>query len=154
LPTKKTVGRARSKPVVRAAALADARAIAGLVTALGYPTNASDMKSRLALIFADPDYATFVAELDGAVVGMVGACAARFYEKEGNYVRLVALVTAEESSGRGVGAALVREVEAWARGRDAREVFINSGIQRESARGFYDRLGYKVTGVRFSKELE
>jgi hypothetical protein len=39
-------------------------------------------------------------------------------------VRLVALVTSEESSGR------------------------------ESSRRFYERLGYRVTGVRFSKELD
>jgi GNAT superfamily N-acetyltransferase len=159
---KKSPGRPRSEsapassasPAVRTATLADAKAIANLVTALGYPTNTADMKRRLGALFADENYATFVAELDGAVQGMAGACQALFYEKNGVYVRLVALVTSEESSGRGIGAALVKEVERWGRARHAVEIFINSGIQRESARRFYERLGYRVTGVRFSKELE
>jgi len=70
------------------------------------------------------------------------------------YVRLVALVASEQTSGRGVGAALVRQVEGWGRERGASEIFINSGVQRESARRFYERLGYRVTGVRFSRELD
>jgi GNAT superfamily N-acetyltransferase len=153
-PAPKTVPKApKGSPSVRAATLSDARAIASLVTALGYPTNASDMKARLALLLADESYETFVAELDGAVAGMAGGCLARFYEKDGLYVRLVALVAAEETSGRGIGAALVRAVEAWGRERGANEIFINSGVQRESARRFYEHLGYRVSGVRFSKEL-
>lgn len=150
---KPAAGRSPS-PTVRPDALSDAPAVAALVTALGYPTNARDMKERLAGLFADPNYATFVAELDGVVAGMAGACQARFYEKDGVYVRLVALVASEQTSGRGVGAALVRQVEGWGRERGASEIFINSGVQRESARRFYERLGYRVTGVRFSRELD
>lgn len=155
MAARKKVERVRSQtPTVRVATLSDAPAVAALVTALGYPTNAGDMKERLAALFADANYATFVAELDGEVAGMAGACQARFYEKDGVYVRLVALVTSEMSSGRGVGAALVRQVEGWGRERGASEIFINSGVQRESARRFYERLGYQVTGVRFSRELD
>ena len=77
----------------------------------------------------------------------------RFYEKNGFYARLVALVVSEESHGRGVGAALVRAVERWANQKGAGEIFLNSGVQREGARRFYEKLGYRVTGVRFSKEL-
>jgi len=85
---------------------------------------------------------------------MAGACQARFCEKDGVYVRLVALVTSEKGSGRGVGTALVRQVERSGRERGASEIFINSGVQRESARRFYERLGYQVTGVRLSRELD
>jgi GNAT superfamily N-acetyltransferase len=151
---KKPAGVRSPGPTVRPATLSDASAVAALVTALGYPTNARDMRERLRALFADPNYATFVAELQGEVAGMAGACQARFYEKDGTYVRLVALVASEKSSGRGVGASLVHQVESWGRDRGATEIFINSGVQRESARRFYERLGYQVTGVRFSRELD
>jgi GNAT superfamily N-acetyltransferase len=139
---------------VRAATLSDAKRIATLITALGYPTNASEMKSRLAEIFADSTYTTLVAEVASEVVGMAGACLARFYEKPGLYARLVALVVSEAGSGQGAGAALVRAIEKWGTANDAAEIFLNSGMQREVARSFYEKLGYRVTGVRFSKALD
>jgi GNAT superfamily N-acetyltransferase len=144
---------ARGRPTIRAATLSDHPQLAKLVTALGYPTNASDMKERLEGMFADSNYSTLVAELDGTVVGMAGACIARFYEKNGLYARLCALVVSEEQSGHGVGAALVRAVEKWGTERGAGEIFLNSGVQREGAHSFYEKLGYRATGVRFSKEL-
>jgi len=144
---------ARGRPAIRAATVEDHPQIAMLVTALGYPTNASDMKVRLEGLFADPSYSTFVAELGGTVVGMAGACIARFYEKNGVYARLCALVVSGDSSGHGIGAALVRHVEKWAAERGAAEIFLNSGVQREGAHSFYEKLGYRASGVRFSKEL-
>jgi GNAT superfamily N-acetyltransferase len=142
-----------ARPRIRAATLADAKQIATLMTALGYPTNATEMKARLEEIFADPTYTTIVAELGSEVIGMAGACIARFYEKPGLYARLVALVVSEASTGHGAGNALVRAVEKWGAEKGVGEIFLNSGIQREAARAFYEKLGYRVTGVRFSKEL-
>lgn len=138
---------------IREATQDDAPQIATLVTALGYPTNAADMRARLEGLLADPVYTTLVAEHGGEIAGVAGACIARFYEKNGIYARLVALVVSEDSHGRGVGASLVRAVERWANGKGAIEIFLNSGVQREGARSFYEKLGYRVTGVRFSKEL-
>jgi GNAT superfamily N-acetyltransferase len=153
MSTQRTPRSRATRPAIRAATLADAKQVAGLVTSLGYPTNATEMKSRLAAIFGDPTYTTFVAEVGGEVVGMAGACLARFYEKPGLYARLVALVVSEAGSGHGAGAALVRAIEKWGRDNDAAEIFLNSGVQREVARSFYEKLGYRVTGVRYSKEL-
>jgi len=154
LGAKRSPRRAETgRPSIREATLSDAKGIASLITALGYPTNATDMKRRLAVLLADQSYQTFVADQDGEIVGMAGACIARFYEKNGSYARLVALVVSEASARRGLGAALVRTVERWGAGQGAVEIFLNSGVQREGARGFYEKLGYRVTGVRFSKEL-
>jgi len=138
---------------IRQATLDDAAQIAGLITALGYPTNARDMRARLEGLLADPGYVTLVAEQGGEALGVAGACLARFYEKNGLYARLVALVVSEASHGKGVGASLVRAVERWANGKGAVEIFLNSGVQREGAHSFYEKLGYRETGVRFSKEL-
>jgi len=144
---------ARGRPAIRAAEISDHAQLAMLVTALGYPTNATDMRIRLEGLFSDPSYSTLVAELGGTVVGMAGACIARFYERNGVYARLCALVVSGDNSGHGVGAALVRAVEKWGVEHGASEIFLNSGVQREGAHTFYEKLGYRATGVRFSKEL-
>lgn len=154
MSTKRTARRAASgRSSIQSATLSDAKGIASLITALGYPTNATDMKRRLEVLLADPSYTTFVAVEGAEIVGMAGGCIARFYEKNGTYARLVALVVSEASSGKGVGGSLVRAVERWGKEQGAVEIFLNSGVQREGARPFYEKLGYRVTGVRFSKEL-
>jgi len=47
-------------PAIRAATLEDAAAIAGLMTALGYPTESAAMRARLEQIGGHPDYAALV----------------------------------------------------------------------------------------------
>jgi GNAT superfamily N-acetyltransferase len=150
---KKRTRTGRAAVSVRDASLSDAKAVAVLVTALGYPTNAADMKSRLEGMLGDPTYHTFVAEVGGEIVGFAGVCIGRFYEKNGLYARIVALVVSEASSGKGVGAALARDAEAWASEQGASEVFLNTGLQRTGLHEFFGRLGYRVTGMRFSREL-
>ena len=58
---------------IRPVAEGDLPALVALVTALGYPTEAGQMRERLARIARHPDHATLVAVADGRVVGMVGA---------------------------------------------------------------------------------
>jgi GNAT superfamily N-acetyltransferase len=111
------------------------------------------MATRLATIVARPDYATFVAERAGAVVGMAGAMVGYFYEKNGRYARLVVLVVDEAQRGTGIGEALVRAVERWADAQGAGEIVVNSRTDRAAAHRFYERLGYETTGVRYVKTL-
>lgn len=138
---------------IRSAALADSPAIARLMTQLGYATSADEMKERLRGILPLPDYMTCVAESEGKIVGVVGAGVGRYYEKDGAYGRLLALVVDESRRGRGVGASLVAEAERWLRGRGATSVVVNSGSRRGEAHRFYRRLGYAETGLRFVKSL-
>ncbi len=141
------------EPVIRDALLADAPALVPLMDHLGYPSTIGDLRDRLATILAHTDYAPWVAEVDGQVVGMAGGCIGHFFEKNGCYARLVALVVHAQAQGRGVGSALVREVERWARGRGATIMLVNSGDSRAEAHQFYRRIGYERTGVRFTKEI-
>jgi GNAT superfamily N-acetyltransferase len=138
---------------IRAATIADAARLAVLVTALGYPTTAAEMEGRLAAILALPEYATFVAVRDDEIVGLAGARIGRFYEKNGAYARLLVLVVDPAERGSGVGERLVHEVERWSEGRGASEILVNSSTHRPAAHRFYERLGYRATGVRFVKAL-
>lgn len=143
-----------SEAAVREATLADAAALAALMTELGYPTHPTEMTTRLDEILADRTYAALVAERESVVLGVGGASLGRYFEKNGVYTRLVVLAVAEAHRGLGVGEALVRAVERWARLRGAQELFVNSGSQRHSAHRFYERCGFKVTGVRLVKGLQ
>ena len=138
---------------IRSAILEDSPAIARLMTQLGYATSVDEMEERLAGILPHPDHMTYIAELEGEVVGMIGVGISRYYEKDGAYGRVLALVVDETQRGRGIGASLVAEAERWLKERGAPSVVVNSGSQRGDAHRFYRRLGYSETGLRFVKSL-
>jgi GNAT superfamily N-acetyltransferase len=138
---------------LRSAAVADAAAMAALMTELGYPTSAGQMEARLQHLLGHPDYHTIVAEADGRVVGLVGLGQGWYYEKDGSYARVLALIVEAARRGTGVGGALLRAGEAWAAQRGVGAVVLNSGEHRRDAHRFYQRMGYEGTGVRFVKVL-
>jgi GNAT superfamily N-acetyltransferase len=138
---------------IRDVLIDDAEQVAQLITELGYPTAGEAMTNRLAMILTDPNYATFVADAGGRVVGVAGASLDRYYEEDGLYARLVVLVVSSRAQGRGIGSQLVEAVEHWAVSKGARDVFVNSGLHRSDAHGFYQRRGYARTGFRFVKQL-
>ncbi|MDQ0270566.1 GNAT family N-acetyltransferase [Cytobacillus purgationiresistens] len=77
---------------IRVAKKEDLTDLTELMNHLGYPTTTRQLIGRLTSIFANPDYYTFVAELDGKVVGMAGLHLGRSYEYDGHHVRILAFV--------------------------------------------------------------
>jgi GNAT superfamily N-acetyltransferase len=136
---------------LREARMTDAAALATLVTELGYASQPSEMRERLAGLLSDSNYAAFVAEKGSQVLGLGGGALGRYFEKNGSYARLVVLVVSEAARGLGIGRALVDAVERWARTRGAQELFVNSGSHRQEAHRFYEQCGFRVTGVRLAK---
>lgn len=139
---------------IRDAVIGDAEQVAKLITELGYPTPFEAMRDRLTMILADPNYATFVADTGGDVVGVAGATLSRYYEKDGLYSRLVVLVVSSTARGLGIGGQLVQAVERWSTTKGAREVVVNSGLHRGEAHHFYEGCGYARTGFRFVKQMD
>ncbi len=139
---------------VREVTLDDAAALAPLVSALGYPTDSSEMRERLIVLREDPSYKAFLAETDSKPIGLAGVRLGAFFEKNWPYAQLVILVVAEEGRGVGVGAALVQTVERYARSNGAKELIVTSGSHRGDAHRFYARCGFRATGVRLVKELD
>lgn len=141
-------------PQLRQAGEDDASALAGLMSQLGYPTTPVEMAERLAPILAEPDYRTLVADVSGSgVVGMVGVRRSHFYERNGTYGQIVALVVDQAWRGKQIGTALVAAAERWLQGQGTTVVLVNSGLARTEAHRFYQRQGYEATGVRFVKDL-
>lgn len=142
-----------SSVTIRAVTDADAPSLARLITQLGYPTSEAEIRSRLAAFAGNPDYAVWVAELGGRVVGLTGVFLHYAIEFDGAYGRLLGLVVDESYRGRGIGKRLLEEVEAWLKERGVKKLTLTSGRQRKEAHVFYRRLGYAETGLRFVKDL-
>src|SRR5213593_2042496 len=57
---------------IREANSSDAVELAALMCDLGYQTKRAEMQMRLRSILKNPAYKTFVAEMNGALCGMIG----------------------------------------------------------------------------------
>lgn len=64
------------------------------------------------------------------------------------------LVSAESSRSLGVGHALMTWLEDHARSNGARELTLDSGVQRHRAHRFYFREGMQISSYHFSKSLK
>jgi len=142
-----------SPVLIRAASMGDVPALAALVTQLGYPTTPEAMRERLGHILPRDDYATWVAERGGRVVGFAGAMHGLSYVYDPPYARLLSLVVEPGERGRGTGAALVAAAERWAREQGAAQLRLTTALHRDGAHRFYEGLGYERTGARYARKL-
>jgi GNAT superfamily N-acetyltransferase len=63
------------------------------------------------------------------------------------------LVVTEEAQGKGVGGALMRAAEAWAREHGYRRLTLNVFEANRTARAVYEHLGYAAETLRYVKIL-
>lgn len=143
-----------NRPTIRATRRDDADAIARLVTQLGYPATAPQVRSRLTQLAAETSRAAFAAEQEGRVVGLIGVRVECGYEFDGLIGRIDVLVVDESVRGRGIGKALVEVGERWLRQRGASRVLVSTAHRRTATHRFYESLGYESTGLRFSKSVD
>lgn len=140
--------------IIRPAVLDDAAALAPIVASLTRAeSTAEEMRARMERVAAHPDHHTLVAERGGRVIGLCGLMRGMMVHRDGDFVRVVALVVSPEARGGGVGAALMRAAESWAREIGAHSVHLTTGGYRDDAHRFYRRLGYEETGKRFFKKM-
>jgi GNAT superfamily N-acetyltransferase len=126
-----------------------------LINEMGYPTSTSEMKIRFDLIYNHSDYKTFVAVVNGEIVGMVGLCTGLFYEMNGLYMRILTLIVKDNSRKQGIGRLLMSASEAWAIEHGLTAVYINCGNrpERKEAHQFYKNNGYIVKSSGYFKRL-
>jgi GNAT superfamily N-acetyltransferase len=144
---------ARPTVRIRAATDADAPAMATLLAHLGYPADAAELPERLRRLRAQGDDA-FVAEVDGAAVGLATVHARAVLHVARPVAQLTALVVPPEMRGRGVGRALVAEAERWGRARGADRLVVTTALHRADAPLFYERLGFEHTGRRYVRRFD
>lgn len=142
------------KPLhIRRARLADAAAIAERITELGYPCSEREMADRLRALLPRRDIRIAVAVEGRQILGVVAAGLEWGIDAARPRGRVTALCVAPQERGRGVGALLLAAAESWFRKRGARAAVVHSATRRRAAHRFYEREGYRATGLRFAKTL-
>lgn len=139
--------------IVRAAHQGDVSALARLMGELGYPTADAEMAARWAVIAARSDIAAFVAEVDGAVAGMIGVSVSPSLYRADMVGAITALVVLPEARGHGIAPALIETGERWLAEHGCEKVSVQPSSSRTGAHRLYERLGYAHTGLRFTKTL-
>ena len=140
---------------IRPMTLEDVTKLDELLNHLGYPSTSLKVQERFTKILSLPDYKTFIAEINGKLVGFVGMCKQTAYEFDEPYVRVLALVVHEEYRRKNIGQSLMAAVEEWAKKNHCIAITLNSGNREEriAAHNFYKNLGYVEKSTGFSKRL-
>lgn len=141
--------------MIRKATESDISQMAKLMGELGYPTTKKEMEQRFAKINSCNLYNTQVAEVNGKIVGLIGMILGYHYEKNDNYVRIVALVVDPEYRKQGIGKKLIESAEEWARSQGANRLVLNSGnrSERDEAHQFYTNRGFEARATGYYKTL-
>jgi N-acetylglutamate synthase-like GNAT family acetyltransferase len=138
---------------IRDGAASDAPRLATLLEQLGRSASAEDIARRLELLRSSDADRVIVAEADGTIVALASLHTSVWIEFDQPGAELRTMIVDERHRRRGVGAALVSELEAEARRRGCAVVFLTSAGHRADAHAFYRRIGFEETGKRFVKPL-
>jgi GNAT superfamily N-acetyltransferase len=136
---------------IRVATRGDAAALAVLLGELGYPADPAQTAARLGRLAQDYRAATLVAVRDTNVLGLATVHAHDALNRDEPAVQLTLLVVGAAARGSGAGRALVAAAEAWAERQGAQRLVVTTALHRAGAHAFYERLGYSLTGKRYTR---
>lgn len=144
-----------AKVIIREYNPGDLAALVILTNELGYPGTEAEMKQRLDRIMHTPDYKTIVATIDHQVIGYMGMCRQFFWEQNGHYIKIQALVVKTEFRGSGAGKKLIEYAEDFAKRTGATSIFLNCGNkpEREGAHKFYPKMGFEAKSTGYVKKI-
>ena len=97
--------------------------------------------------------ALLVAEVDGERAGFCFLETAVDYFCGERHGHLGMIAVTDAAEGRGVGGALMRAAEAWARAQGYSRLTLNVFDGNERARRVYEKSGYRVETLRYVKIL-
>ena len=105
-------------------------------------------------IIPERHISTFVAELDGAIVGFASLHETPVPHRPTAVGRITAIAVLPDTRGTGAGRALVKAAEAYFVAKGIARLEVTSGENHAAAHPFYRHLGYMDQGIRFAKELK
>ena len=137
------------EPVVRNAVAGDARHIEELYRQLVNNPAVNVVPERISAISDDPNTRLFVCEYQGEVQGsaLVSICADVMFGTQ-PFAVVENLVVDTDMQNQGLGAALLRHIEAFCRATDCSKIMLLSSIQRERAHRFFERSGFVGSSKR------
>jgi GNAT superfamily N-acetyltransferase len=138
---------------IRAAAIGDASDVARLLEQLGYPCTRDEAAERIATVLGDPRQQLLLAEVDGHACGLAALDIRYSLTRGADQARITALIVDREHARRGIGRALLREVEAISRRARVTRLEVTSNMRREEAHVFYRDCGYAEGSRHFFKLL-
>lgn len=121
----------------------DAPAVNELLGQLGYPQDDQAATARRIQSWSDdPTSAAFAAEDGDQLLGVIAVHLCPYFERDGSWGRIVALVVSDQVRGRGVGSELVAAAESFAVSHGCLRMEVSSSDRRQDAHAFYRRRGY------------
>lgn len=121
----------------------DAAQLARLSAQLGYPQEEAAFASRLRRLLISADHPVVVAtDDDRTLLGFI-ALERRLMLETGERVEIVGLVVDDGARRRGIGQALVRAAEDWARAIGVPEMMVRSNVVRAESHPFYEGAGFE-----------
>lgn len=141
--------------VIRRSCSGDVDQMLPLMRQLKYPTTPSVLKERLSMLEDHPLLCSFVAELDGKLVGTTFLKQHQTHDMSNPVTQITAMVVDEKHRGTGIGRQLVEAAEVWAREQGSLQLVLSAGGERHMlAKSFYEHMGFICRGYRLSKSLE
>jgi ribosomal protein S18 acetylase RimI-like enzyme len=129
--------------IIRDARTSDIPAVWRLIGQLADAPDRSELEDRFERVLATAGHRMIVAEVDHEVVGVLHVFERPALEKPCEAV-IQALVVDDARRGGGIGEALMREGEAWATSRKLGSAALYTRVDRDRARAFYERIGYRL----------
>ena len=75
------------------------------------------------------------------------------FELENEGMKIIALAVSKEYRRKGIGTALLKTAEQWAKENNIEVILLNSGLPREDAHAFYESQGYFKKSYGFIKKI-
>lgn len=131
---------------VRCAVSDDAARIDALYGQLVGDTARCVLPERLQELSKDPRTALLVAEVDGQVcaTALVSLCEDVMFKRQ-PFAVVENVVVDVAARNRGVGAALMREVEVFCAASDCSKIMLLSSVGRTDAHRFFERCGFDAS---------
>lgn len=101
----------------------------------------------------DSRYCTFVADVNGKVVGLVTSVETLAVDQPNGYIKVNGLAVLPEFQHCSIGKMLMERVEMLAGERNVSLIGLASGFQRTGAHEFYEHLGYQKLSFWFRKRV-
>jgi GNAT superfamily N-acetyltransferase len=138
-------------PMFRDAESADADWIAGLLSDEGYPAGASDVVRRLER-FAEMGSLVRIAERDGERLGFIAVHLVPRFEHDDQLARVIAMVVDPAVRSRGIGRALLAEVDRAAIAAGCAFVEVTAGHHRTDARRLFEGAGFDASVTTYLRK--